>query len=106
MNATAPLIAYRPMRPRASRAFSSAATFATLCGIPDRAAWPIRRQYATENTVPSVPNRDWEQGRQTVLFIAHDVDEALRLADTVYVMTARPGQIKRRLAVERPRPRT
>jgi ABC-type nitrate/sulfonate/bicarbonate transport system ATPase subunit len=50
--------------------------------------------------------RVWEQGHQTVLFITHDVEEALLLADTVYVMTARPGQLKRRLTVELPRPRT
>jgi NitT/TauT family transport system ATP-binding protein len=50
--------------------------------------------------------RVWEQGHQTVLFIPHDVEEALLLADTVYVMTARPGQIKRRLVVDLPRPRT
>jgi NitT/TauT family transport system ATP-binding protein len=50
--------------------------------------------------------RVWEQAHQTVLFITHDVEEALLLADTVYVMTARPGRIKQRLVVELPRPRT
>ena len=50
--------------------------------------------------------RVWEQAHQTVLFITHDIEEALLLADTVYVMTARPGQIKRRLVVDLPRPRT
>ncbi len=50
--------------------------------------------------------RVWEQHQQTVLFITHDIEESLLLADTVYVMTARPGRIKRRLAVELPRPRS
>ena len=47
----------------------------------------------------------WERHHQTVLFVTHDIEEALLLADTVYVMTARPGRSKKRLAVDLPRPR-
>ena len=48
----------------------------------------------------------WERSRQTVMFITHDIDEALLLADVIYVMTARPGRIKQVLTVDLPRPRT
>jgi len=47
----------------------------------------------------------WTRYRQTVLFITHDIEEALLLADKVYVMTARPGRIKRAIDVTLPRPR-
>ena len=42
---------------------------------------------------------------KTVLFITHDLDEAIFLADTVYVMTTRPGRMKSVLRVNLPRPR-
>jgi len=43
--------------------------------------------------------------RKTIFFITHDLEEALFLADTVHVMTSRPGFIKKTLAVNLPRPR-
>jgi NitT/TauT family transport system ATP-binding protein len=47
----------------------------------------------------------WEQHHQTVLFITHDIEEALLLTDRVCVMTARPGRIKKSIDVGIPRPR-
>jgi len=48
----------------------------------------------------------WETHRTTVLFVTHDIEEALLLSDRVYVMTARPGTIKAEVVVPLPRPRT
>jgi ABC-type nitrate/sulfonate/bicarbonate transport system ATPase subunit len=47
----------------------------------------------------------WQKHRRTVLFITHDIDEAIFLGDRVLVMTARPGRIKLEQKVELPRPR-
>jgi ABC-type nitrate/sulfonate/bicarbonate transport system ATPase subunit len=47
----------------------------------------------------------WERHHQTVLFITHDIEEALLLADRVCVMTARPGRVKKTIQVDIPRPR-
>lgn len=47
----------------------------------------------------------WERFRQTILFITHDVDEAIFLSDRVYVMTPRPGRIRDVLTVPLRRPR-
>jgi NitT/TauT family transport system ATP-binding protein len=48
----------------------------------------------------------WEKHRRTVVFITHDIDEAILLADIVYVMSARPGRLSFRLPIDLPRPRS
>jgi NitT/TauT family transport system ATP-binding protein len=50
--------------------------------------------------------RIWSEFGITVIFITHDVDEALFLADRVLIMSASPGRIIADLAVSIPRPRT
>ena len=47
----------------------------------------------------------WQKYRRTILFITHDVDEAIFLGDRVLVMTARPGSVKLEQVVDLPRPR-
>ena len=49
--------------------------------------------------------RVWQADRRTVIFITHNVDEAIYLADRVVVMTPRPGRIRRVIPVDLPRPR-
>ena len=47
----------------------------------------------------------WQEFGRTVVFITHDVEEAVYLADRVIALSARPGTVKRELAVDLPRPR-
>ena len=47
----------------------------------------------------------WEAQRKTVLFVTHDIDEAVFMGNRVVVMSARPGRIKLDRAVDLPHPR-
>jgi NitT/TauT family transport system ATP-binding protein len=47
----------------------------------------------------------WEPDHKTVLFITHDIDEAILLADTVHVMSRQPGSVKKTLSIPLARPR-
>ena len=49
--------------------------------------------------------RVWKDFERTVMFITHDVEEAVYLADRVIVLSARPGVIKCELKIDLPRPR-
>jgi NitT/TauT family transport system ATP-binding protein len=50
--------------------------------------------------------RVWHERRQTILFVTHDIGEAIAMADRVIVMTARPARIKTEYRVNLPRPRS
>jgi ABC-type nitrate/sulfonate/bicarbonate transport system ATPase subunit len=47
----------------------------------------------------------WQEDRKTILFVTHDVEEAIYLSDRVYVMSGRPGRVSLCVDVTLPRPR-
>ncbi len=49
--------------------------------------------------------RIWEQGRKTVLFVTHQIDEAVFLSDRVLVFARRPGRLREIVNIDLPRPR-
>jgi NitT/TauT family transport system ATP-binding protein len=60
----------------------------------------------TRQLMQELLTRVWEQHRLTVLFVTHDVEEAVYVSDRVAVMTNRPGRIKTEIGVDLPRPRS
>lgn len=49
--------------------------------------------------------RIWEAERKTIIFVTHDIDEAVQLADRVVVMSARPATIQQIVNIDIPHPR-
>ena len=47
----------------------------------------------------------WAETGRTILFVTHNVREAVRLGDRVVLMTFRPGRVKREFLIDLPRPR-
>jgi NitT/TauT family transport system ATP-binding protein len=47
----------------------------------------------------------WERTGKTIVFVTHDIDEAVYLADRVVVLTARPARIREEIKIALPRPR-
>jgi NitT/TauT family transport system ATP-binding protein len=60
----------------------------------------------TRTVMQEILTNMWQQLRLSVLFITHDIEEAIFLSEKVYVMTARPGRIKAEIPIPLPRPRT
>ena len=48
----------------------------------------------------------WEEYKRTIIFVTHDLVEAITLSDRIFLMTSRPGTIKREYRVPLPRPRS
>jgi len=49
--------------------------------------------------------RIWQEERKTILFVTHDIEESVQLADRVMVLSPRPGKIQKDLAIDLLRPR-
>ncbi len=49
--------------------------------------------------------RIWQAEKKTILFVTHDIEESIQLADRVVVMSARPAKIRRIVDIDVPRPR-
>ena len=60
----------------------------------------------TRETMQEEVTRLWERTRKTIVFVTHDIEEAVFLGDRVVVLSARPGRIREEIRIDLPRPRT
>jgi NitT/TauT family transport system ATP-binding protein len=60
----------------------------------------------TRETMQEEVTRIWERTRKTIVFVTHDIEEAVFLGDRVVVLSARPGRIREDIRIDLPRPRT
>ncbi len=61
--------------------------------------------YQTRMSLQELLLNIWQESRKTVVFVTHDIEEAVILADRIMVMTAHPGRIKSIITNDLPRPR-
>jgi len=60
----------------------------------------------TRETMQEEVTRLWERTRKTIVFVTHDIEEAVFLGDRVIVLSARPGRIREEVRIDLPRPRS
>jgi NitT/TauT family transport system ATP-binding protein len=60
----------------------------------------------TRETMQEEVTRIWERTRKTIVFVTHDIEEAVYLGDRVVVLSARPGKIREEVRIDLPRPRS
>jgi NitT/TauT family transport system ATP-binding protein len=59
----------------------------------------------TRETMQEELTRLWERTGKTIVFVTHDIEEAVYLGDRVVVLSARPGRIREEVRIDLPRPR-
>ena len=59
----------------------------------------------TRESMQEELTRLWERTGKTIVFVTHDIEEAVYLGDRVVVLSARPGRIRREVKIDLPRPR-
>jgi NitT/TauT family transport system ATP-binding protein len=59
----------------------------------------------TRETMQEELTRLWERTAKTILFVTHDIEEAVYLGDRVIVLSARPGRVREQITIDLPRPR-
>jgi len=82
-----------------------------LWSVPmDRIRTPTAPAFAaldaqTRDLLHDELERIWAETGRTIIFVTHNVREAIRLGDRVVLLTFRPGRVKREFAIDLPRPR-
>jgi NitT/TauT family transport system ATP-binding protein len=49
--------------------------------------------------------RIWQEEQKTILFVTHDIEESVQLADRIVILSSRPGTVRKQIRIDLPRPR-
>jgi ABC-type nitrate/sulfonate/bicarbonate transport system ATPase subunit len=61
--------------------------------------------YLTRLKLQQLLSRLWEASKKTVIFVTHDIDEAIFIGEKLIVMSERPAKVRKEITIDLPRPR-
>jgi NitT/TauT family transport system ATP-binding protein len=90
--------------PRPAAAQATKLVYALPTTVPDEPFGSLDAQ--TRLRMQELLLAIWSEHKKTVLFVTHDIEEAILLSERVLILSSRPAQVREEIVIDLPRPRT